>query len=168
MINPRPLQTVRLCPPNIAVHSCAAAFCVQVLSNNVESIHHSIADTSCAVAAFYTCCAQVVSNNVECSMLRRPQEGLLTLCKDKEVQLICRGVVLGGLLSDRWLLKSEKLLSAALSAAEVRHFPEITRWAGGQKGRWDRFQRLLKHTQEVADKYSTTVRDWSECVCFFN
>ncbi|KAG5188570.1 NADP-dependent oxidoreductase domain-containing protein [Tribonema minus] len=99
---------------------------------------------------------QVTSNNMKCSMINLPSQGLLDLCEAQNVQLIARAVLLGGLLSDRWLLKSDKM-TASLSAAEVRHFPSITQWAGGTRGRWDQFQRLLKNTREVSEKYSATI-----------
>ena len=47
-----------------------------------------------------------VSNQVQYSMLdTRPAQRMATLCQDRNVQLLCYGTLLGGLLSDRWLNK---------------------------------------------------------------
>lgn len=99
----------------------------------------------------------VYSNQVQYSLVdRRPENGMLAFAKANGIRLACFGTVAGGLLSDRYLGKSQPdLYGRGQSTVSQRmYFSNLERWSGGN---WALFQELLRTLRQVADKHSTTI-----------
>jgi aryl-alcohol dehydrogenase-like predicted oxidoreductase len=97
----------------------------------------------------------IVSNQVQYSMLdTRPAAGMAAVCKDRGVQLLCYGTLLGGLLSDRWLGKSAPVAGTFDTVSQQKYYNMIRMWGG-----WPLFQELLQVCHTVAEKHGVSVSD---------
>ncbi len=94
----------------------------------------------------------VLSNQVQYSLLdHRPENGMLDLCKEHGVSLLCYGTLAGGFLSDRYLgapppeppLENRSLVKYMLIIDEF--------------GGWDLLQKLLRVLRGIADKHQTSI-----------
>ena len=80
----------------------------------------------------------LVSTQVQYSLLdSRPDQGLIALCQERGVQLLCYGTLAGGLLSDAWLGQAEP--TEPLANRSHTKYKLIIEDFGG----WDLFQELL-------------------------
>jgi len=92
---------------------------------------------------------RVVSNQVQYSLLdQRPAAHMEAACRAHGVQLLAYGVLLGGLLTERYLEKPEPR-PADLDTASLRKYKQMVDAWGG----WDLFQELLHAVKAVADRY---------------
>jgi aryl-alcohol dehydrogenase-like predicted oxidoreductase len=82
---------------------------------------------------------------------RRPEGGLVDLCRAHEVALLCYGTVAGGFLSDRWLGVPEP--SAPLANRSLVKYKLIVDDFGG----WALFQELLRALRRAADRHGTDI-----------
>ena len=94
----------------------------------------------------------IVSNQVQYSVLdHRPERGMVSLCQQRGLTLLCYGTVAGGLLSARYLGVPEpqppyKNRSVAKYKLIVDDF-----------GSWDLFQQLLTTLQELGQKHGVSI-----------
>jgi aryl-alcohol dehydrogenase-like predicted oxidoreductase len=90
----------------------------------------------------------IVSMQMQYSLLDdRPANGMLELCREHGIAVICYGTVAGGFLSDRWVGRSEP--GAELSNRSLIKYKLIIDDFGG----WDLFQELLRVLQDIAVKH---------------
>ncbi len=95
----------------------------------------------------------IVSNQVCFSLIdRRPQQGLIELCRQHGIRLLCYGTVAGGFLSERWLGQPEPDLSA-LDNWSLMKYKRFIDAAGG----WAPFQNLLKTLDTVARRLGVSI-----------
>lgn len=89
----------------------------------------------------------VVSMQIQYSLLDdRPSNGMLDLCREHGVAVICYGTVAGGFLAERWLGRPEP--GAELTNRSLIKYKLIIDDFGG----WDLFQELLRTLQSIAIK----------------
>jgi aryl-alcohol dehydrogenase-like predicted oxidoreductase len=93
----------------------------------------------------------VASIQVQYSLLdRRPEHGLLALCRQRPVMLFCYGSLAGGFVSEKWLgqpapsdLENRSLVKYRLIIEEL--------------GGWDAFQELLGELAAVAARHGVSL-----------
>lgn len=94
----------------------------------------------------------IVSNQVCFSLIdRRPLRGLSPLCAATDMKLLCYGTVAGGLLTDRWLGRTEVAADdmPTWSLMKYKRFVEAAEARGG--GGWDALQSLLETQRLIAE-----------------
>jgi aryl-alcohol dehydrogenase-like predicted oxidoreductase len=105
----------------------------------------------------------VVSMQAQYSLLdERPGNGMIDLCRERNIGVICYGTVAGGFLSERWVGRREP--GADLTNRSLIKYKLIIDEFGG----WDLFQQLLetlgrvavKHRCDIATVASRTVLNW--------
>jgi aryl-alcohol dehydrogenase-like predicted oxidoreductase len=90
----------------------------------------------------------VVSIQAQYSLLdARPQHGMIDLCRDRGVALLCYGTVAGGFLSERWVARREP--GSDLTNRSLIKYKLIIEDFGG----WDLFQELLSTLERIAVKH---------------
>ncbi len=96
---------------------------------------------------------KIVSNQVQYSLVdRRPEVNMVKFCLEHDIKLFTYGSLCGGLLSEKYLGKSEPR-GGELSTASLRKYKNmIDSWGG-----WSLFQELLTVLQEIATKYSVSI-----------
>jgi aryl-alcohol dehydrogenase-like predicted oxidoreductase len=108
---------------------------------------------------------RVVSIQAQYSLLdERPRNGMIDLCRDAGIAMICYGTVAGGFLSERWLGQPEP--ADELTNRSLIKYKLIIDEFGG----WELFQQLLMTLQGIAEKHgcdiatvaSRTVLDWGQ------
>jgi aryl-alcohol dehydrogenase-like predicted oxidoreductase len=94
----------------------------------------------------------VISNQVQYSALdRRPERGMVALCPQQGMSLLCYGTIAGGFLSDRYLGVAEPV--PPLENRSLTKYKLIIDDFGG----WDLFQALLATMRGIADKHSVSI-----------
>ncbi len=96
---------------------------------------------------------RIVSNQVSFSLLDRRAAGdMLALCREHGVSLLAYGTVSGGLLTERWLGKTEPAWgsSTPMSLNKYRRFVEVV-------GGWDVYQDVLLAAAAVAKKHGVSI-----------
>lgn len=94
----------------------------------------------------------LASMQVQYSLLdARPQHGLIDLCKENNVYLLCYGSVAGGFLSDAWLGRSEP--TPPFENRSLTKYKLIIDDFGG----WDIFQELLRVLRKIADRHEADI-----------
>jgi aryl-alcohol dehydrogenase-like predicted oxidoreductase len=105
----------------------------------------------------------VVSMQAQYSLLdERPRNGMIDLCRNRDIAVICYGTVAGGFLSERWLGRREP--GGDLTNRSLIKYKLIIDDFGG----WDLFQHLLlalgriavKHRCDIATVASRAVLNW--------
>jgi aryl-alcohol dehydrogenase-like predicted oxidoreductase len=96
---------------------------------------------------------RIVSNQVQYSLVdRRPEIRMGGVCRDHAVSLLTYGTLLGGLLSEKYLGRSEPARSE-LSTASLRKYKNmIDAWGG-----WPLFQELLAVLKQIADRHRVSI-----------
>jgi aryl-alcohol dehydrogenase-like predicted oxidoreductase len=90
----------------------------------------------------------VVSMQAQYSLLDdRPRNGMIDLCRRKNISLICYGTVAGGFLSERWMGRREP--KEGLTNRSLIKYKLIIDDFGG----WDLFQQLLMTLSQIAAKH---------------
>lgn len=82
---------------------------------------------------------------------RRPESGLVDLCRDHGIGLLCYGALAGGFLAGRYLHQDEPRES--LANRSLTKYRLIIDEFGG----WDLFQELLKALSRVAERHAVSV-----------
>jgi aryl-alcohol dehydrogenase-like predicted oxidoreductase len=91
----------------------------------------------------------IVSNQVQYSLVdRRPDARMAAWCRERGIGLLAYGTVLGGLLSEKYLGRSEPG-RADLATASLRKYKQMIDVWGG----WALFQELLQAVERIADKH---------------
>jgi aryl-alcohol dehydrogenase-like predicted oxidoreductase len=95
---------------------------------------------------------RLVSMQVQYSLLDdRPEHGLVQLCAERDVKLLCYGTVAGGFLSERWLGQREP--GEAFANRSLTKYKLIIDDFGG----WELFQELLGTLQRVGAKHGVGI-----------
>jgi aryl-alcohol dehydrogenase-like predicted oxidoreductase len=94
----------------------------------------------------------LVSMQVQYSLLdARPENGLVALCRERGIKLLCYGTLAGGFLSERWLGAREP--RDAFSNRSLTKYKLIIDDFGG----WSLFQELLSTLREVGRKHGISL-----------
>ncbi len=95
----------------------------------------------------------VVSNQVCFSLLdRRPQKGMLELCRTHDVKLLAFGTLAGGLLTERWIDAPEPEFGALETWSQMK-YARFVQAAGG----WEPFQELMRAVESVANRHGVSM-----------
>lgn len=95
---------------------------------------------------------RVVSNQVQYSPLdARPEGGMVDLCREHDIELLCYGGLAGGFLSSPWLDAPEPPENPA-NRSLVKYALIIDDFGG-----WDLYQDLLRALDDVAKKHDTAI-----------
>lgn len=90
----------------------------------------------------------IVSLQAQYSLLdQRPRNGMIDLCRQQDIALLCYGTVAGGFLSERWVARGEP--GSELSNRSLIKYKLIIDDFGG----WSRFQQLLLTLERIAVKH---------------
>ena len=96
---------------------------------------------------------KIVSNQVQFSLVdRRPEVNMMQFCQQYDIKLFTYGTVCGGLLSEKYLGKSEPR-GFDLGTASLRKYKNMIDGWGG----WQLFQELLSTLKEIADKHQVSI-----------
>jgi aryl-alcohol dehydrogenase-like predicted oxidoreductase len=95
----------------------------------------------------------IVSNQVQCSIVdRRPEVKMVPFCMKHNINLLAYGSLLGGLLSENYLGKTQPSI-AQLNTLSLRKYKQmIDAWGG-----WILFQELLSTLKRIAQKYNVSI-----------
>jgi aryl-alcohol dehydrogenase-like predicted oxidoreductase len=94
----------------------------------------------------------VVSVQGQYSLLdQRPANGMMDLCRGKNLAFFCYGTVAGGFLSERWVRRREP--GAEITNRSLIKYKLIIDDFGG----WELFQRLLLVLERVAVRYQCDI-----------
>jgi aryl-alcohol dehydrogenase-like predicted oxidoreductase len=94
----------------------------------------------------------LVAHQNQYSLLdRRPENGLLGLCREAGAQLLSYGSLAGGFLAQRWLGRAEP--RGALANRSLVKYRLIVDEFGG----WDLFQELLRELSAIARKHEVSL-----------
>lgn len=95
----------------------------------------------------------IVSNQVQYSLIdRRPEQLMAPLCKKYNLKLLAYGTLCGGLLSEKFLNRSEPDEDQLYTASLYKYKNMIDRW-----GDWKLFQELLNTLKKIALKYKVSI-----------
>ena len=96
----------------------------------------------------------LVSTQVQYSLLdSRPDQGMVSLCKERGIQLLCYGTLAGGLLSEAWLGQAEP--TEPLANRSHTKYKLIIEDFGG----WDLFQEMLQALKTIATRHGVGLGD---------
>ena len=96
----------------------------------------------------------IVSNQVSFSLLdRRALNGMTELCQRSGVNLLAYGTVAGGLLTERWLGRSEPDWDDEGISWSLNKYRRFVEQAGG----WETYQDLLETLSSVAGKHGISI-----------
>jgi aryl-alcohol dehydrogenase-like predicted oxidoreductase len=94
-----------------------------------------------------------VSNQVQYSLIdRRPEARMAAFCREHGITLLAYGTLLGGLLSEKYLGRSEPRRSELITASLQKYKNMIDTWGG-----WALFQELLAVLKEIADRHRVSI-----------
>jgi aryl-alcohol dehydrogenase-like predicted oxidoreductase len=95
----------------------------------------------------------IVSNQVQYSLVdRRPEVRMAGFCRDGGVTLLAYGTLLGGLLSEKYLGRSEPRRHELDTVSLQKYKNMIDAWGG-----WALFQELLATLKEIADRHRVNI-----------
>jgi aryl-alcohol dehydrogenase-like predicted oxidoreductase len=96
---------------------------------------------------------RVVSNQVQYSLIdRRPEVRMAGFCSDHPMTLLAYGTLLGGLLSEKYLGRTEPRRSELNTASLQKYKNMLDAW-----GDWALFQELLAVLQQIANKHKVSI-----------
>jgi aryl-alcohol dehydrogenase-like predicted oxidoreductase len=96
---------------------------------------------------------EIVSNQVQYSIIdRRPEVKMSRFCRDNNISLFAYGTICGGLMSERYLGKSEPSLYELNTASLRKYKRMIDAWGG-----WKLFQELLSTVHQIAKKHRVSI-----------
>ncbi len=96
---------------------------------------------------------KIITNQVQYSIIdRRPEKFMTQVCQKYGIKLFAYGTLCGGLLSEKYLGKSEPYRSDLNTASLNKYKNMINRW-----GNWDLFQELLSTLNHIAKKYGVSI-----------
>ena len=97
---------------------------------------------------------QVVSNQVQYSIIdRRPEVKMIPFCLEHNIRLLAYGSICGGLLSERYLGRTQQPSPAELNTLSLRKYIRMIEAWGG----WNLFQELLSALKRIATKYNLSI-----------
>jgi aryl-alcohol dehydrogenase-like predicted oxidoreductase len=97
---------------------------------------------------------QIASNQVQYSVIdRRPEVKMAAFCIKHNVSILAYGTICGGLMSERYLGKTQPPSGAELNTLSLRKYKQmIDAWGG-----WGLFQELLSTLNRIAQKYNVSI-----------
>jgi aryl-alcohol dehydrogenase-like predicted oxidoreductase len=97
---------------------------------------------------------QIVSNQVQYSIIdRRPEVKMIPFCIKHNISLLAYGSICGGLMSERYLGRTEPPSIVELDTLSLRKYKKmIDAWGG-----WNLFQELLSTLKSIAQKYNVGI-----------
>jgi aryl-alcohol dehydrogenase-like predicted oxidoreductase len=96
---------------------------------------------------------KIISNQVQFSLVdRRPQVNMVQFCQQHDIKLFTYGTVCGGLLSEKYLHKSEPRGFDLATTSLKKYKNMIDAWGG-----WQLFQELLSTLKQIADKHGVSI-----------
>jgi aryl-alcohol dehydrogenase-like predicted oxidoreductase len=97
---------------------------------------------------------QIVTNQIQYSIIdRRPEVKMISFCKEHKIRLLAYGSLCGGLLSERYLRRTQQPSVIELDTLSLRKYKKmIDKWGG-----WILFQELLTTLDEIAQKYNVNI-----------
>jgi aryl-alcohol dehydrogenase-like predicted oxidoreductase len=96
---------------------------------------------------------KIVSNQVQYSIIdQRPQIKMIEFCQRNKINLIAYGTLCGGFLSEKYLGKSEPIMSDLDTFSLQKYKNMIDAWGG-----WNLFQELLVVLGDIAKKHGTSI-----------
>jgi aryl-alcohol dehydrogenase-like predicted oxidoreductase len=96
---------------------------------------------------------RIVSNQVQYSLVdRRPEIRMAEFCRGHGITLLAYGSLLGGLLSEKYLGRSEPTRAELNTASLQKYKNMIDAWGG-----WSLFQQLLATLKPIADKCRVSI-----------
>ncbi len=94
----------------------------------------------------------LVSNTVQYSMTdRRPENGMVELCANHDMKLLCYGALGGGLFSDKWLGVPDPGKPAFENVSLDKYYRIVCDFGG-----WALFQRLLQTLKDISGKHGVS------------
>jgi aryl-alcohol dehydrogenase-like predicted oxidoreductase len=95
-----------------------------------------------------------VSNQVQYSIIdRRPEVMMTEFCIKHNVSILAYGTICGGLMSERYLGRTQPPSGAELNTLSLRKYKQmIDAWGG-----WGLFQELLSTLNRIAQKYNASI-----------
>lgn len=97
---------------------------------------------------------ELVSNQVQYSLLdRRPERGVVELCRRHGLVLLTYGALAGGFLSDHWLGRDDPAGAGPPANRSLVKYRLIIDEYGG----WDAFQQLLGVLDTIARKHGVSI-----------
>lgn len=96
---------------------------------------------------------KIISNQVQYSIIdRRPEVHMVQFCQQHGIKLLTYGTLCGGLLSEKYLGKTEPRSTELTTVSLKKYKNMIDQW-----GNWKLFQELLLVLKEIADKYQVSI-----------
>ena len=97
---------------------------------------------------------RIVSNQVQYSIIdRRPEVKMISFCLKYNISLLAYGSICGGLMSERYLGKTQSPSTTELNTLSLRKYKQmIDAWGG-----WGLFQELLSTLNRIAKKYNVSI-----------
>ncbi|HET6799412.1 MAG TPA: aldo/keto reductase [Nitrososphaeraceae archaeon] len=96
---------------------------------------------------------RIISNQVQYSIIdRRPEAKMTPLCMKENISLLSYGTLCGGLMSERYLGKTQPS-AAELDTLSLRKYMRMIEAWGG----WNLFQELLSALRKIAQKHSVDI-----------
>ena len=94
----------------------------------------------------------LVSNTVQYSLTdRRPENGMVELCANHDMKLLCYGALGGGLFSDKWLGIPDPGRPAFENVSLDKYYRIVCDFGG-----WALFQRLLQTLKDIGAKHGVS------------
>ena len=97
---------------------------------------------------------QIVSNQIQYSIIdRRPEVEMVQFCQEHNIKLLAYGSLCGGLMSERYLRKTQEPSATDLDTLSLRKYKKMIDIWGG----WSLFQELLSTLNEIAQKHNVSI-----------
>lgn len=95
----------------------------------------------------------IASNQVQYSIIdRRPEVKMIPFCRKHNISLLTYGSICGGLLSERYVGKTEPSITDLNTLSLQKYKKMIDTW-----GNWNLFQRLLLVLDNIAKKHRASI-----------
>ena len=95
----------------------------------------------------------LVSNTIQYSLTdRRPENGMVQLCVEHDMKLLCYGALGGGLFSDKWLGIPDPAKPAFENVSLDKYYRIVCDFGG-----WGLFQRLLRTLKDIGAKHNVSI-----------
>jgi aryl-alcohol dehydrogenase-like predicted oxidoreductase len=97
---------------------------------------------------------QIVSNQIQYSIIdQRPEVKMTPFCMKHNISLLAYGSICGGLMSERYVGRTQPPSTADLNTLSLRKYRQmIEEWGG-----WNLFQELLSTLNRIARKYNVSI-----------
>jgi len=97
---------------------------------------------------------KIVSNQIQYSIIdRRPEVKMMSFCQEHNIRLLAYGSLCGGLMSERYLRRTQEPYVTELDTLSLRKYKKMINIWGG----WNLFQELLSTLNEIAQKHNVSI-----------